>query len=380
MVLDQATVLELIDQLRVAVPDEVRQARRITEEADRITERAREEGDAIVARAQEQAAQMLEERELVRAAQQRAAEILDQAQDEAREVRRGADEYAAGVLIRLEGECIKALTSIKRGIDMLDERHRPASDDGVDPAPTPATDRGRPGGAGPGRPPAVTSFNVAGLLHEPPGRDARASASATTHVALGPDVELAGPIDADLRLQRTNRGILLRGERPRAPCDGRAPAAPTRTSRRCVSPSTRSSCRASIRSPARPSRSTRRTGAACASTCTTRSSSTRSSTTSSSLTEPMHPLCRPDCPGLCAECGERLDDGDHAPWRDEIDPRLAGLAALLRRRRRRGAMMAERGSPSQPLDPAILRRPRFTSVKEFPRGRSQAKGFQGAPG
>lgn len=121
-------MLELIDQLRVSVPDEVRQARRITEEAGRIAERAREEGDSIVARAQEQAAHMLEERELVRAAEQRAAEILDQAKDEAREVRRGADEYAAGVLIRLEGECIKALTSIKRGIDMLDERHRPAGD------------------------------------------------------------------------------------------------------------------------------------------------------------------------------------------------------------------------------------------------------------
>ncbi len=134
MVLDQAAVLELIDQLRVSVPDEVRQARRITEEAGRITDRAREEADSIVARAQEQAAQMLEERELVRAAQQRAAELIAKAQDEAREVRRGADEYAAGVLIRLEGECIKALTSIKRGIDMLDERHRPASDDGAGPA------------------------------------------------------------------------------------------------------------------------------------------------------------------------------------------------------------------------------------------------------
>ncbi|HEY6608500.1 MAG TPA: ATPase [Candidatus Limnocylindria bacterium] len=133
IVLDQATVLELIDQLRVSVPDEVRQARRITEEAGRITERAREEGDAIVARAQEQAAQMLEERELVRAAQQRATEIIEQAQSESREVRRGADEYAAGVLIRLEGECIKALTSIKRGIDMLDERHRPAATDGASP-------------------------------------------------------------------------------------------------------------------------------------------------------------------------------------------------------------------------------------------------------
>jgi len=136
VVLDQAAVLELIDQLRISVPDEVRQAKRITEESARITDRAREEGDAVIARAQEQAAQMLEERELVRMAQQRAGEILDTANQQAAEVRRGADEYAAGVLIRLEGECIKALTSIKRGIDMLDERHhvgRPAADDGTTP-------------------------------------------------------------------------------------------------------------------------------------------------------------------------------------------------------------------------------------------------------
>jgi uncharacterized protein (DUF1778 family) len=128
VVLDQATVLELIDQLRVSVPDEVRQARRVIEDAARITERAHEEADAVLARAQQQAAQVLEERELVRAAQERAAQIIDAAQTEAREIRRGADEYAAGVLIRLEGECIKALTSIKRGIDMLDDRHRPAGD------------------------------------------------------------------------------------------------------------------------------------------------------------------------------------------------------------------------------------------------------------
>jgi bifunctional DNA-binding transcriptional regulator/antitoxin component of YhaV-PrlF toxin-antitoxin module len=118
----------------VSVPEEVRQARRITEEASRITERSQEEADAIIARAQQQAAQMLEERELVRASQQRAAEIIEASQSEAREVRRGADEYAAGVLIRLEGECIKALTSIKRGIDMLDERHRPVSSGGNGPA------------------------------------------------------------------------------------------------------------------------------------------------------------------------------------------------------------------------------------------------------
>src|SRR4029077_12464894 len=124
VVLDQAAILELIDQLRVAVPDEVRQAKRITEDAGRITERARDEADQIQARAQEQAAQMLEERELVKLAQQRATEIIDQASGEAAEGRRGDAEYAAGGLLRLEGAGSKALTSIKRGIDMLDERHR----------------------------------------------------------------------------------------------------------------------------------------------------------------------------------------------------------------------------------------------------------------
>ena len=42
-------------------------------------------------------------------------------------------QQGTGHLIRLEGECIKALTSIKRGIDMLDERQRGASDDGITP-------------------------------------------------------------------------------------------------------------------------------------------------------------------------------------------------------------------------------------------------------
>lgn len=149
VVVDQAAVLELIDQLRVAVPDEVRQARRITEEAGRITDRAREEGDAIIGRAQEQAALMIEERELVKLAQQRAGEILETANREAAEVRRGADEYAAGVLIRLEGECIKALTSIKRGIDMLDERHRPSEQAAGDGASEPTSSDREQAGAAP---------------------------------------------------------------------------------------------------------------------------------------------------------------------------------------------------------------------------------------
>jgi hypothetical protein len=122
VVVDQAGALDLVEQLRLAVPEEIKQARRITEESDRILERAQEEADRVVARAQEQAAFLIEERELTRAAEQRSAQIVGDGHAQADEIRRGADEYAAGVLIRLEGEVVKVLQSIKHGLALLDDR------------------------------------------------------------------------------------------------------------------------------------------------------------------------------------------------------------------------------------------------------------------
>ena len=43
------------------------------------------------------------------------------------------------------------------------------------------------------------------------------------------------------------------------------------------------------------------------------------------LAEPIAPLCRPDCPGLCIVCGGRLDEGTHDHPDDDIDPRLEAL-------------------------------------------------------
>ena len=128
VIIDQARALDLLDQLRVAVPEEVRAAKRINDETERIVERAQEEAERILARAQEQAAFLIEERELTKAAEIRSAEIIAEGQREADEIRRGADEYAQSVLVRLEGECIRALQSIKRGLALLDERH---GDNGV---------------------------------------------------------------------------------------------------------------------------------------------------------------------------------------------------------------------------------------------------------
>jgi len=121
-VIDQVSALDLIDQLRVAVPEEVRAAKRINSEGERIIEKAQEESEQIVARAQEQATFLIEERGLLLAAQDESQRIVAQAEADASEVRRGADEYAAGVLIGLEGDVVRTLQSIKKGIQLLDER------------------------------------------------------------------------------------------------------------------------------------------------------------------------------------------------------------------------------------------------------------------
>lgn len=122
MVLDQVAALDLIDQLRVAVPEEVRAAKRINSEGERIIDLAQEEAEHVIARAQEQAAFLIEERGLLLAAQEESRRIVETALGEGAEVRRGADEYAASVLIGLEGEVVRTLQSIKKGIQLLDER------------------------------------------------------------------------------------------------------------------------------------------------------------------------------------------------------------------------------------------------------------------
>ncbi len=129
-IIDRDAALNLIDELRVAVPEEVRAAKRINSEGERIIEKAQEEAERIVARAQEQAAFLIEERGLTEAADAESRVIIARAEEDAAAVRRGADDYAAGVLTSLEEEVTHTLRSIEHGIAMLDERRAvPVSDE-----------------------------------------------------------------------------------------------------------------------------------------------------------------------------------------------------------------------------------------------------------
>lgn len=129
IILEQATVLDLIDQLRIAIPEEVRQARRMNQETDRMLAKAREEAEQIIGAAQEQAALLLQDQSILREAEAKSQDMLEGAQGKAEETMRGADQYAADVLVRLESDLVKTLSIVRKSLEVLEERiPRPTGD------------------------------------------------------------------------------------------------------------------------------------------------------------------------------------------------------------------------------------------------------------
>ena len=87
VLVDKDAVLELIDQLRVAVPEEIHAAKRINAEGERIIEKAQVEAERIVAKAQEQAAFLIGERGLTQSAERQSTAIIADAHSDADEIR-----------------------------------------------------------------------------------------------------------------------------------------------------------------------------------------------------------------------------------------------------------------------------------------------------
>jgi len=116
VVIQEDAFLDIIDQMRISIPEEVKQARRVTAERDRLLEQAQEEADRIVALAQEQAGSLADDHEIVKTAQARADEVLARAQHSAEGVKGEADTYVMETLSSLEEQLMMLLTTVRNGI------------------------------------------------------------------------------------------------------------------------------------------------------------------------------------------------------------------------------------------------------------------------
>lgn len=124
VIVDEDRILDLIDQMRVAIPEEVKKAQQQIAQRDRILAQANEEANRTLAIAREKGDQLVARDAIVQAAQGRAEQILIQAKADAARVRQEADDYVVDTLRRLEMEMDRMLGQVRNGILTLEnERH-----------------------------------------------------------------------------------------------------------------------------------------------------------------------------------------------------------------------------------------------------------------
>ena len=125
VIVDEDRMLDLIDQMRMAIPDEVKKAQQVLAQRDRILAQAQEEANRTLAIAREKSEQLVERDAIVQAAQVRAEQIVGGARVDIDATRHEADEYVVNTLRRLEMELERFLTQVRNGITVLQDEKGP---------------------------------------------------------------------------------------------------------------------------------------------------------------------------------------------------------------------------------------------------------------
>ena len=128
VLVDEDKVLDLIDQMRVAIPEEVKKAQQVLAQRDRILAQAQEEANRTLALARDRSEQMVEREAIVQAAQARASDVSSQEITRIQQIQQEADNYVLEPLTRLEMELDRMITQVRNGISTLqtDKQSPPA--------------------------------------------------------------------------------------------------------------------------------------------------------------------------------------------------------------------------------------------------------------
>jgi len=101
-IVDKEEILEIIKEIRLKLPDELKQAKWVKEERQRILVEAQKEADDIVKEAENRIISMIDEHEITRKAYEQKAEIIETANEMSREISKGTKDYADGILQGVE--------------------------------------------------------------------------------------------------------------------------------------------------------------------------------------------------------------------------------------------------------------------------------------
>ncbi|TET82359.1 MAG: hypothetical protein E3J37_07485 [Anaerolineales bacterium] len=119
VIVDEDRMLEIIDQMRISIPEEVKKAQQVLAQRDRVLAQSQEEGNRTIALSKKKAEELVARDAIVEAAQVRAEQILVQARADTEVIRRDADDYIIETLGSLEAELTRLIDQARNGIAKL---------------------------------------------------------------------------------------------------------------------------------------------------------------------------------------------------------------------------------------------------------------------
>jgi hypothetical protein len=122
VIVDEDKFLDIIDQMRISVPEEVKKAQEVFTKKDRVMAQAQEEANRTLQLARDKADDLVGRENLVSDAKRRAEQIIEQARGEGEVIKAGADRYAQESLMNLEHAMEQLLTQVRNGIQVLEQR------------------------------------------------------------------------------------------------------------------------------------------------------------------------------------------------------------------------------------------------------------------
>ena len=121
VMVDEDKMLDIIDQMRIAIPEEVKKAQQLLAQRDRVMAQAQEEANRTVEIARQKADELVHRDMIVVEAQRRAEQIVGQARADAEATRRDADDYVVDALNHLQEELEKLTNQVRNGIRTVEE-------------------------------------------------------------------------------------------------------------------------------------------------------------------------------------------------------------------------------------------------------------------
>jgi vacuolar-type H+-ATPase subunit H len=125
---DDEECFAVIDQIRLSLPNEIREARKVSTDRAALLDEAQARAQQILRSADMEAIELAKEHTVSQIAEARAQEILARAEEEAQQIRRDADDYAYRVLQGLDQQLDALLTTVRNGLRSL-RRDEPAARD-----------------------------------------------------------------------------------------------------------------------------------------------------------------------------------------------------------------------------------------------------------